>query len=160
MTDEREPQSLPRVDSLGRKQQQRWIEAAKQRDAEKAAWFARALDVVDADMARLEDLLFHRARWKFASTMADNPHSYTLRRQWNREWPTGDLDFQWTEQTVRIIGDREKFPLSGPYARWYTVLRLGDAKFWPMNFPINHPNGRWCTILINRKPPHLPGDRR
>ena len=70
---------------------------------------ARGEQEVAADMARLEDLLFARARWKFASTMPDNPHSYTLRRQWAREWDDGDQDFQWTVATIRIIGDREKF---------------------------------------------------
>jgi hypothetical protein len=76
-----------------------------------------------------------------------------LRRTWEQ-----DEDFVRTVQ-IRTIGDREKFPPSGPHARFYTVLDLRDAKFWPMNFPINWPTGRWCTILINRKPPHLQGDR-
>src|SRR5688572_22239805 len=143
------------VDSRGRKPQQRWIDTHRRREAEKAAWFARPAHEVAADMARLHELLFARARWKFAATMPDNPHSYTLRRTWER-----DEDFVWTVQTIRTIGDREKFPPSGPYARWYTVLHLRDAKFWPMNYPINYPNGRPCTILINRKPPYLPGDQR
>ena len=160
MTDPKAAEQSLLFDSLGRKPQQRWIDAHQRRVAEKAAWFARADREVAADMARIEDLLFTRARWKFASTMADNPHSYTLRRQWAREWGDGDQDFQWTVQTIRTIGDREKFPPSGPYARWYTVLHLREAKFWPMNYPINYPNGKPCTILINRKPPHLPGDRR
>ncbi len=146
-------------DPLGRRRQQRWIDAEQRRDAERAAWFARPAEEVAADLARLEDLLFNKARWKFASTMADNPHSYTLRRQWHRDWPTGNEDFRWTVATIRVIADREKFPPSGPAARFYTVLFLKGAKFWPMNFPIDHPNGAWCTILINRKPPHLPGDR-
>jgi hypothetical protein len=148
------------VDARGRRQQQRWIEAAQEREASKAEWFGRPADQVAADLARLEDLLFTRAKWKFAYTMPENPHSYTLRRQWARDWPDGDRDFQWTVRTIRIIADREKFPPSGPYARWYTVLHLRGAKFWPMNFPINYPSGKWCTILINRKPPHLPGDQR
>jgi hypothetical protein len=69
-------------------------------------------------------------------------------------------DFRRLRDTVRvrIIGDRERFPSSGPYARSYTVLHLRGAKHWPTSFPINYQNGRWCTILINRKPPHLPGD--
>lgn len=155
-----EPEQPELFHSRGRKQQQRWVEAAARRDAEKAAWFNRPAENVAGDLARLEDLLFNRARWKFASTMADNPHSYTLRRQWAREWSEGDHDFQWVVQTIRTIADREKFPPSGPHARWYTVLHLRGAKFWPMNFPINYSNGTWCTILINRKPPHLPGDLR
>ena len=160
MADPREPQQSLLFDALGRRQQQRWVDAQQRRDAEKANWFARSERDVADDLARLEDLLFNRARWKFAHTMAENPHSYTLRRQWAFDHGDGDHAFQWTVQTIRIIGDREKFPPTGPYARWYTVLHLRGAKFWPMNFPINYPNGRWCTILINRKPSHLPGDRR
>jgi hypothetical protein len=143
------------VDALGRRPQQRWIDAHQRREAEKAAWLGRPADVVAADFARLEDLLFNRARWKFAASMPENPHSYTLRRTWER-----DEDFVWTVQTIRIIADREKFPPSGPAARWYTVLHMRGAKFWPMNYPINYSDGRPCTILINRKPAHLPGDRR
>lgn len=158
--DSKAPQQPLLFDSLGRRPQERWLDAHRRREAEKAAWFGRAEHDVASDMARLEDLLFNQARWKFASTMPDNPHSYTLRRQWNRDWPSGDVDFQWTVATIRVIAEREKFPPSGPYARWYTVLHLRGAMFWPMNFPINHADGRWCTILINRKPPHLPGDRR
>ena len=161
MTDESKPppQQPLLFDSLGRKAQQRSVEACRLREAAKAAWFARRAELVAVDMARLEDLLFNKARWRFASTMADNPHSYTLRRQWANEWAEGDQDFQWAVQTIRTIADREKFPPSGPHARWYTVLHLRGAKFWPMNFPINYRDGRWCTILINRKPPRLPGDR-
>jgi hypothetical protein len=164
MTDSRIPEQPQLFDNLGRRQQQRWIDAQQKRDAEKAAWFARAPEVVAADMARLEDLLFNKARWKFASTMPDNPHSYSLRRQWAREWADGDQDFQWVVATSRIIGEREKYPASGPHARWYRVLHLTNrdghrAIYWAMNWPINHPNGRWCTILVNRKPAVLPGDR-
>lgn len=162
--DAKTPQQSLLFDNLGRRQQQRWIDAAAKRDAEKSAWFGRAPEIVAADLARLETLLFDKAKWKFASTMPSNPHSYTLRRQWARDWPTGDEDFQWTVATIRIIGDREKFPPSGEFARWYHVLNMTNqagqsAKHWPMNWPINHPNGPWCTILINRKPPVMPGDR-
>lgn len=165
MTDSRKTPHQPALfDALGRRQQQRWIEAQQRREAEKAAWFARPADVVAADLARLEDLLFNKASWKFAATMADNPHAYTLRRRW--KWPDGDNDFVWTVQTIRIIADREKFPPSGPAARWYTVYharcpRSGvECKFWPMNYPINYSDGRPCTILINRKPAFLPGEPR
>jgi hypothetical protein len=158
MSDERNTFQQALFDCKGRRQQRRWLDAAARRDAEKTSWFARPAEEVAHDMGRLEDLLFTRARWKFASTMLDNPHSYTLRRKW--DWPSGDDDFQWTVATIRVIGDREKFPPSGPYARWYTVLNIAGAKYWPMNYPINYPNGKPCTILINRKPAFLPGDRR
>jgi hypothetical protein len=156
--DSSSPQQGALFDARGRRQQQRWIDAQQKRDAAKAAWFARPADEVIADLARLEDLLFNRAQWRFATTMIDNPHSYTLRRRW--DWPGGDDDFQWAVATIRIIADREKFPPSGPAARWYTVLHMRGAKFWPMNYPINYSDGRPCTILINRKPPFIEGDRR
>ena len=99
--------------------------------------------------------------------MASNPHSYSLRKTW-----TNDSDFVWVVSTIRIIGAREKYPESGPLARWYSVLHLPcpvsgiDVIFWPMNYPIGELSGGWArlnkagTTLLNRKPPHLPGDRR
>ena len=159
MTEDDKPLQQPALfDSRGRRPQQRWINAAQKREAETAAWFARPADEVAADMARLEDLLVRRAPWKFASTMADNPHCYSLRRRWT--WPHGDEDFQWVVATIRVIADRERYPPSGRHARWYRVLHLGGAIYWTMNWPINYPNGTPCTSLINRKPPFLPGDRR
>lgn len=167
MTEPTTPQQPQLFDARGRRQQQRWIDAQQRRDAEKAAWFARPAETVAADLARLEDLLFNLVRWKFASTMADNPHCYTLRRTWER-----DDDFVWVVQTIRIIGTREKYPASGPYARWYSVLHLkcpisgADCIFWPMNYPIGSLDWGWGrlnkagTTLLNRKPPFLPGDRR
>src|SRR4051812_49848175 len=138
MTNDPEKVAQAFSDLTTRRPQRRWLEAAAQRDAAKAAWFNRAAEDVAADLARLEDLLFNRARWKFASTMADNPHAYTLRRQW--QWPGGDKDFQWVVVTLRTIGGREKFPASGPHARWYRVLHMKEAIFWTMNYPINYPN--------------------
>jgi hypothetical protein len=167
MTDLKAPQQpdLP-LDPLGRRQQARWIEAQRKRDEAKAAWFARPAEIVAADLARLEDLLFNQAKWKFAHTMASNPHSYTLRKTWR------DEDFVWVVQTIRIMGDREKYPASGPAARWYSVLHLKcpisgvDCQYWPMNFPIGELSWGWArlnkagTTLLNRKPAFLPGDRR
>lgn len=153
------PQQTPLFDARGRRPQQRWIEAQQRRDAERAAWFNRDPEIVAADLARLEDILFHRARWNVATTMMDNPHCYTLRRTWKAPDLCNE-DFVWVVETIRAIGDREKFPPSGPHARWYTVLHLREAFFWTMNFPVDWPTGSWCTILVNRKPAHLPGDRR
>jgi hypothetical protein len=164
MTDPKDaPQQPDLLDPLGRRRQARHVEAQQKRDAEKAAWFARPAEEVAADLERLRRLLFDQAPWKFAATMSSNPHSYTLRRRWT--WPGGDDDFQWVVRTSRVIGDREKFPPSGPAARWYRVLHLTNrdghrAMYWAMNYPVNYDDGRWCTILINRKPAHLPGDKR
>jgi len=167
MTDTPAPQQSPLFDALGRRQQRRWIEAQQRRDAEKAAWYARPANEVAADLVRLQDLLFAKARWKFAASMADNPHSYTLRKGWEH-----DQDFIWVVQTIRIIGDREKYPASGPLARWYSVLHMTcpvsgiECIFWPMNYPVGDLSWGWArlnkagTTLLNRKPPFLPGDRR
>lgn len=158
---------MDQLDPKGRRPQQRWIEAAQRREAEKAAWFNRDPELVAADLRRLQDLLFREARWKFASTMSANAHSYSLRKTWQR-----DEDFVWVVQTIRIIGDREKYPETGPAARWYHVLHMKcplsgvDCIFWPMNYPIGDLSWGWGrlnragTTLLNRKPSHLPGDKR
>ena len=160
MTDRRDAaQQSSLFDPRTRRPQQRWIDAQQKRDAERAAWFNREPALVTADLARLEEILFTRARWKVATTMLDNPHCYTLRRTWKAPDLT-DSDFVWVAQTIRTIGDREKYPPEGPHARWYTVWRHRGAQFWTMNWPINYESGRPWTILINRKPPYLPGDRR
>jgi hypothetical protein len=167
MTDPNAPQQ-PLFDNLGRRRQARWIEAAAKRDAEKAAWLNRDPEVVAADLRRLHELLFDHARWKFAYTMSDNPHSYTLRKTWER-----DEDFIWVCGVIRTIGDREAYPPPpNPASRWYRVYnttspRSGIAcKFWTMNFPLGSLDWGWGrlntmgTTLINRKPPHLPEDQR
>ncbi len=165
MTDEKPPQA-DLFDNLGRRRQRRWIEAQEKRDAAKADWFTREPGVVAADLARLHELLFDRARWKFAHSMASNPHSYTLRKMWER-----DEDFIWVVQTIRCIGVREKYPETGPYARWYVVYHTSCPRsgtpcfYWTMNFDIGDLSWGWGrlntmgTTLINRKPAHLPGDR-
>jgi hypothetical protein len=166
MTNPNDAPQQPLFDNLGRRRQARWIEAAAKRDAEKAAWLNRDPEIVAADLRRLHELLFDQARWKFAHTMSDNPHSYTLRKTWER-----DEDFVWVVQTIRTIGDREKFPPSGPHARWYRVYHADCPRsgtpciFWTMNYDIGTLDWGWGrlntmgTTLINRKPPHLPGDR-
>ncbi|MEN3339854.1 MAG: hypothetical protein V7647_3530 [Acidobacteriota bacterium] len=167
MTDEKPPQQALWCDSRGRRLQGRHLAATQKREAEKAAWFNRDPEVVAADLRRLHELLFDRARWKFAATMSSNPHSYSLRRTWER-----DEDFVWTVGTIRCIGVREKYPPSGPAARWYVVYRVkcprsgADCQFWTMNWPIGDLSWGWArlntagTTLINRKPPFLESDRR
>ncbi|HYN06565.1 MAG TPA: hypothetical protein VES67_04165 [Vicinamibacterales bacterium] len=142
-----------------RRPQQRWLDAAARRAAARAAFYARADHLVQADLARLDRLLMVQSRYHFARTMPDNPHSYTLRRQWL--WPGGDDDFCWVVATMRIIADREKFP-PGPGGRFYEILHragpTGDIlKYWPMGWygnggPITLTNGKFGIFLINRKP--------
>lgn len=74
--------------------------------------------------------------WIFAKTMPQNPHWYTLRRQW-----LDDDAFDDVVKFIRANGYKEKFKKN-----WYTLLNLNGYKYWTMGAPIDQ------TILINRKP--------
>ena len=87
-----------------------------------------------ADLQRVRDLLLAQ-QWIFAKTMPDNPHWYTLRKNWER-----DADFAWTVETIRRYGYEEIYE-----GRSYTVLNIDDMKYWTMGAPVAE------TILINRK---------
>lgn len=69
--------------------------------------------------------------------MPNNPHWYTLRR----EWIPDDDDFDWMVRVIREFGVDEPF--------WdkktYRMLKFGNWKYWTMGAPV------WQTILINRK---------
>jgi hypothetical protein len=158
---------LDHLDPKGRRPQQRWIDAAARRAAARAAWFGRDPALVAGDLERLHDLLFNRARFKYATTMSENPHSYTLRKTWER-----DEDFIWVATVIRTIGDREKYPPTGTAARWYRVYHATSPRsgtpclFWTMNWPLGDLSWGWArlntggTTLINRKPARLPEDER
>lgn len=92
------------------------------------------------DFERVSALL-SAARWIFAKTMPDNPHDYTLRKDWN------DDDFVFVVQYIRQHGYQGKFG-----GRTYTYLDAGGHYHWTMGAPINKDDGTPCTILINRKP--------
>jgi hypothetical protein len=87
-----------------------------------------------ADLDRVARLLLVQ-QWIFAKTMPDNPHWYTLRKNWQR-----DADFAWTVETIRRYGYEEIYE-----GRPYTVLDIDDMKYWTMGAPVEE------TILINRK---------
>ena len=78
--------------------------------------------------------------WIFAKTMPQNPHWYTLRRDWGN-----DEDFDMTVQFIRENGYTERWP-DPVRGSPYTVLDLNGFHYWTMGAPI--PD----TILINRKP--------
>lgn len=100
-----------------------------------------------AQDARLAELL-ENAEWRFAKTMAHNPHHYTLRKTWTR-----DEDFVWCVERIRTLGYRVKFQ-----GHWYTQLDVNDHFYWTMGWPIGSLDWGWDrlnvagTILINRKP--------
>lgn len=78
--------------------------------------------------------------YRFAKTMPDNPHWYTLRKSWGN-----DAEFDRVVANVRQFGYREKFRKT-----WYTMFDVNGLKYWTMGAPIRE------TILINRRPITLP----
>lgn len=76
-------------------------------------------------------------RWIFAKTMADNPHHYTLRREWGKD---GAKLFGEVVKFIYKDGIREQYA-----GYWYKVLYLGEYKYWAMGAPVAE------TVLINRK---------
>lgn len=99
-----------------------------------------------------EDL--RAAEWRFAKTMPDNPHEYTLRKT----WPDYDPDAQRSARfldAVRFVRDHGyvewwppfNVPWRHPYLNWQ--YRDGEGRLWFV-----WTNG-WTpeeTELINRKP--------
>ncbi len=79
-----------------------------------------------------ESLLRHS--WRFAKTMPQNPHWYTLRKHWR-----GSPTFDDAVMYIRKYGYKEKFKRS-----WYTLLDINDMKYWTMGAKLD------ITILINR----------
>lgn len=75
-------------------------------------------------------------RWIFAKTMPDNPHHYTLRREWGED---SNL-FSPVVQYIYDNGTDESYE-----GRWYKVLYLSEYKYWAMGWPADE------TTLINRK---------
>jgi hypothetical protein len=74
------------------------------------------------------------ASWRFAKTMPEMPHWYTLRREWAR-----DEEFAAAVLAIRQHGRR------GAYrGNRYTYLYLDGMRYWTMGAPVEQ------TILINR----------
>ena len=79
--------------------------------------------------------------WYFASTMADNPHEYTLRAsKGTRHGWDDDPAFDRFVAYIRQRGVREKYGGS-----WYDVWYFEDFKYWTMGAAVAE------TILVNRK---------
>lgn len=99
----------------------------------------------DAERRRVQSLL-ESSQWTFAKTMPNNPHWYTLRKNW-----ASDDEFREVVLFIRAHGYTQRFK-----SRSYTLLNLGQYKYWTMGDPIEPgsslTDGRRNTILINRKP--------
>lgn len=73
-------------------------------------------------------------RWIYARTMPDNPHEYTLRRDWQED------EFLIVVQYIREHGYQTRYQ-----GRLYTQLDVNDHYYWTMGAPLEK------TVLINRK---------
>jgi len=79
------------------------------------------------------DEAFNSASWIFAKTMPENPHEYTLRKNWD------SVTFDKAVTLIREFGYRTKFK-----GRYYTQFNVTDHFYWTMGAPVEQ------TILINR----------
>lgn len=88
----------------------------------------------EAELLAVQDLLESHP-WTFAKTMPQNPHWYTLIKDWERE------AFYRVVASIRRNGEWVE------YRGWpYIELPLGEHFYWTMGWPIHE------TTLINRKP--------
>lgn len=74
-----------------------------------------------------------RARWRFARTMPDQPHEYTVRGE------TPDEEFHWFVLYISDHGHRAKYG-----GRYYTYLKVDAWRYWTMGAPVGE------TTIINR----------
>jgi hypothetical protein len=74
-----------------------------------------------------------RAPWRFAKTMADQPHEYTVRGE------TADEDFDWFVSYIREHSYRARYG-----GRFYTYLEVDRWRYWTMGAPVE------TTTIINR----------
>ena len=86
-----------------------------------------------------------KQRWIFAKTMPQNPHEYTLRREWS-----SDAEFVQVVEYIRARGYKAIYQ-----GRPYMQLDVNDHFYWTMGAPLGE------TILINRKvkPQDAPYDK-
>jgi SAM-dependent methyltransferase len=90
--------------------------------------------------------LLMRAPWRFAATLAANPHNYTLRR-WP-PWSDNDDDFIWAITYMRTNGYRHKWGGS-----WWVQKNINSHYVWDNGYAVGLPTDppNVSTILINRK---------
>lgn len=80
----------------------------------------------------VENLL--NSSWTFAKTAKNNPHWYTLRKNWESDKAFDDA----------VIFIREHGYTKYYYKTAYTCLDINGMRYWTMGAPL------WETILINR----------
>lgn len=86
--------------------------------------------------------IMQRAPFKFARTLAENPHGYVLRRN-----VVPDSDWCWAVLYTRSAGYTASF---GGFL--YRQIDLNEKFIWSMGFPLQWPKGGTdCTILLNSK---------
>ena len=83
------------------------------------------------------------APWRFAKTMPQNPHEYTVRGQ------TPIEDFEAFVRYIRQHGYKAKYGRTA-----YVYLNVDRWKYWTMGARVE------STIIINRASLDLPGERR
>jgi SAM-dependent methyltransferase len=138
-------------DALPAEERKAFRALAKAAEKEKLIAAKTELDTMPAEefwagFERVGQLL-HLQEWKFAKTMASNPHFYTLRRNW--PLTASDDLFVWTVEQLRLRGYRQRYP-PGPGGAWYIALDVNDWFYWTMGSPL-HNDEKTGTILINRK---------
>ena len=102
-------------------------------DRRQVTEWARRLGEQDAKFEVARRL--EAASYKFAKTMAENPHWYTLRKSW-----VSMREFAETAAAVQMYGEHQWFQ-----GRRYTQLALNGYTYWTMGAsPID-------TELVNRK---------
>jgi len=100
---------------------------------------AHILEMLDRahELAGVQALL-ELHEWRYAKTMPETPHWYTLI---DRHWSGEEEEFYRCVQAIRLYGERVYF------GRWpYVELTLGNFRYWTMGYPIRG------TTLVNRKP--------
>jgi hypothetical protein len=110
-------------------------EATEQMDAE-----LRMLEPPKFGAERVSELgevadLLEAHRWRYASSMPDTPHEYTLLDWWD------DAEaFYRCVASIRRHGERTTF------RGWpYIEITLGDHRYWTMGYPVRE------TTLVNRR---------
>ena len=73
--------------------------------------------------------------YRFAKTMPETPHFYTLKREWDNP-----KEFEMVVAEIRENGKKELWK-GGQH---YTYLYVNGWKYWTMGSPVSE------TILINR----------
>lgn len=79
------------------------------------------------------DELLNKAFFKFAKTMANIPHSYTVKKTWDSQTFLDVVKF------INENGVKERF-----YSKFYTYYYANGYKYWTMDDDYS------LTVIINR----------